>query len=180
MSRGNQRDVCVSQGCDFLPVSDQDKVGLASSTLGRRPINGLRHPVTSETTGWYIWCGEYFSDSPDYFQAFCVEHLLDKLPSVADLLGLSPGYRFIVDGSCLDIWFDEKLFEGLICWRSLIASGISSLSFGPAVNVVIVLTSPVLGHGRRDLRRHILHILADHIGNMPVWLVNGCRCSASC
>jgi hypothetical protein len=40
---------------------------------------------------------------------------------------------------------------------------------------VIVLTRAVLGHGRHDLRRHILHVLADHFGSMPVWLVSGWR-----
>jgi len=111
MSIGRQREVCLSQGCDFLPVSDSDKVGLALATLGGKPINGLRHPVAPDTTGWYIWCGEQFSSSPEYFQALCVEHLLEELPSVADFLGLPPGYRFIVDGSYLDIWFDEQLVK---------------------------------------------------------------------
>lgn len=40
------------------------------STLGLSPVNGLRHPVTPGTTGCYIWCGEEFSDAPDFFRRF--------------------------------------------------------------------------------------------------------------
>jgi hypothetical protein len=94
-----------------VPVSDQSKAGVAVSTMGLYPVNGLRHPVTPGTTGWYIWCGEDFSDAPDFFQALCVEHLLESLPAVADFLALPPGYRFLVHGAHLDVWFDEQLLK---------------------------------------------------------------------
>jgi hypothetical protein len=74
--------MCLAHGCDCLPISNQSKVGVALSTIGQNPINGLRHPVTAGTTGWYIWCGEEFWDAPDFFLALCVEHLLESLPTV--------------------------------------------------------------------------------------------------
>jgi hypothetical protein len=86
-------------------------VGVALSTMGQNPINGLRHPVSAGTTGWYIWCGEEFSDAADFFQALCVEHLLESLPTVVDFLALPPGYRFLLHGTYRDVWFDEQLLN---------------------------------------------------------------------
>ena len=106
-----QRKVCLIQGCDCLPVSGGDKVGIALSTIGTNPINGLRHPATDDSTGWYIWCGEHFSDALEFFQPLCVAHLMEKLPILADLLALPPGYRFLTDGTYRDIWFDENLLH---------------------------------------------------------------------
>ncbi len=33
---------------------------------GIEPIHGLRHFPTKDTSGWYIWAGDY-SDDPDFF-----------------------------------------------------------------------------------------------------------------
>jgi hypothetical protein len=94
-----------------VAVRGQDKAGLALSTIGMKPINGLRHPVTVGTTGWYIWCGETLSDTSDFFRPLCVDHLVERLPAVADLLGLPPGHRFLVTEEFLDVWFDQKLIS---------------------------------------------------------------------
>lgn len=75
------------------------------------PINGLRHPFSDDTTGWYIWCGENFLDAPDFFDSLCVEHLIERLPPVSDLLGLSPGHRFLIADGYLDAWYDESLLQ---------------------------------------------------------------------
>ncbi len=83
-----QRRICSTRGCDFVPVTGDDKVGLALSTVGTEPINGLRHPVVGDTTGWYIWCGDRLSDSAEFFQPTCVDHLIEKLPGVTDFLAL--------------------------------------------------------------------------------------------
>jgi hypothetical protein len=107
----NQRDVCRKYECEFVPALGQDKAGIALSTLGRTPINGLRHPISQGTTGWYIWCGEDFSEAPDYFAPLCVEHLIERLPLVSDLLGLSPGHRFLIADGYLDVWYDESLLS---------------------------------------------------------------------
>lgn len=86
-------------------------VGLALSTLGKSPINGLRHNAVGDTSGWYIWCGEEFSSSPDFFSPLHAKHLNDRIPEITELLGLAPGYRFLKAGEYLDIWFDEALLD---------------------------------------------------------------------
>jgi hypothetical protein len=91
------------------PAPGQDNVGLAFSTLGVQPINGLRHPILRGTTGWYIWCGEIFSDASDFFTPLCIDRLIERLPLVADLLGIPPGYRFLIAGEHPDVWFDKSL-----------------------------------------------------------------------
>jgi len=108
---GIQREVCLAQGCQFAPSLGQDKAGVALSTLGLKPINGLRHPASPGTTGWYVWSGENFSNASDFFQPQCVDHLIEKLPLVAKFLGLPPGYRFLVADEYVDVWFDENLLK---------------------------------------------------------------------
>jgi hypothetical protein len=51
------------------------------------------------------------SDAPDFFHPFCIDHLVEKFPSIADLLGLPAGYRFLVTDGYLDVWFDENLLK---------------------------------------------------------------------
>src|SRR5262245_53241193 len=93
-----RREACKTYSCDFVDTRDQDKVGVALSTLGLRPINGLRHPPSGETSGWYVWCGETLSNDADFFASVCATHVVEKLPEVSQLLGLPPGYRFLIDG----------------------------------------------------------------------------------
>jgi hypothetical protein len=106
-----QRRLCAIHCCDFVPVTDSDKVGLALSTLGKQPINGLRHPVAGDTTGWYIWGGDQFSDSAEFFQPMCVDHLVELLPTIAEFLALPPGSRFLSAPGYIDIWSDESLLR---------------------------------------------------------------------
>jgi hypothetical protein len=107
-----QRSLCSAHNnCAFVRVVGEDKVGLAIATLGKEPINGLKHPVTRNATGWYIWCGEAFSTAPDFFEPMCVDHLLEQLPGVATFLALPPGYKFLTTESYSDIWFDESLIK---------------------------------------------------------------------
>ncbi len=107
----SQRHVCLAQNCQFVPASGQDKVGVALPTVGIKPINGLRHPPSPGATGWYFWCGETLSDAPDFFHPLCVDHLVEMLPLAAHLLGLPPGYRFLIADGYEDIWFDKSLFD---------------------------------------------------------------------
>jgi len=64
-----------------------------------------------ERAGWYIWCGETFSEAADFFASECARHLYDDAPEAGRLLGLPPGYRFFLAGDRLDVWFDEKSLE---------------------------------------------------------------------
>jgi hypothetical protein len=87
---------------------DESISGIALATLSLRPLNGLRHPPTETTSGWYIWGGEFKND-PDFFQPNCTYHVIDQFPELSDLLALPPGSRWLWDGSYVDQWFDESL-----------------------------------------------------------------------
>lgn len=91
-------------------TNDPDlKVGLAIQTLGKTPINGLRHLPVGDTSGWYIWAGESLEDTDDFFQPVHTHHLLELVPDVVDLLNLEPGWRFLVADGMVDTWFDPTL-----------------------------------------------------------------------
>jgi hypothetical protein len=105
-----QRTVCAQYGREFVACSPESKVGLAIETLGSKLINGLRHPPTDATNGWFIWGGEY-SSSPDFFSPLHTSHLEERLPQVIDFLGLPPGSRFVLADDYVYVWFDELLLN---------------------------------------------------------------------
>jgi hypothetical protein len=51
------------------------------------------------------------SEASDFFDPVCVEHVLQELPLVSKLLGLPPGYRFLIASDQLDVWYDERLLQ---------------------------------------------------------------------
>ena|SRR5664280_678456 len=106
-----QKTVCQQYNTEHVPSLGSSKTGFAVSTKGMTPINGLRHAVEGETTGWYIWCGETSSESPDFFAPLHTFHLYQEYPEIARLLGLPPGYRFLISGNCLDVWYDPSLLS---------------------------------------------------------------------
>ena len=64
----DQKKICDKYGAPYLESPDSLKIGISDTVLGGlQPLNGLRHPPESDTTGWYIWAGEKFSDDPDFF-----------------------------------------------------------------------------------------------------------------
>jgi hypothetical protein len=85
-------------------------IGLAIETIGKQPVNGLRHLPTETTTGWYIWCGEEFSQHSDFFKPVCLNHIKSKLPQIIKYLNMKPGTRFIADDNGYeDIWHDPNI-----------------------------------------------------------------------
>ena len=104
-----QKAVCKQFGADFVPCLPDAKIGFANSTTGQLPINGLRHPPTAATSGWYIWCGESFSEAADFFEARHTYHFYDEGHEVVRVPGLAPGWRFLLAGDYLDVWFDATL-----------------------------------------------------------------------
>lgn len=100
--------LCQERGIVYTPVDESANSGFALKTKGSTPIHGLRHSPTSDTTGWYVWCGE-FSARVDFFSPLCTSHLCEHLPEISSLLGLPAGYRFLVADGYLDIWYDETL-----------------------------------------------------------------------
>ncbi len=89
----------------------ESKTGFAATSKGKLPVNGLRNPPGQTTSGWFIWCGEQFSEEPDFFAALHTYHLYEDYPEITKLLGLPPGHRFLLSGDYLDVWFDPQLLE---------------------------------------------------------------------
>jgi len=106
-----QKTLCSRYGAAFVSTPPVDKVGFATSASGLKPINGLRHPLTSGTSGWYIWCGESFSEAANFFEPQHASHIYEDLPDASHLFGLPPGYRFLLAGDFLDVWRDEALLK---------------------------------------------------------------------
>jgi len=109
-----QQQLCREHGSLFCPALPGHIVGIARNIdeESEIPINGLRHPPTETTSGWYLWRGgEIPQDDPDFFQPLHAAHLDDALPEVLPLLGLSPGWRFLVAGERLDIWYEPALLD---------------------------------------------------------------------
>ena len=109
------KDLSICEWAKVKPVPPKasSKLGLAISTVGSQPIHGLRHPPTTSTNGWYIWCGnDALPEHPDFFSPLHVEHVAEYLPQVVEYLDLPPGYRFLIDGENFeDVWFDASLLE---------------------------------------------------------------------
>jgi len=106
-----QREICKIRGLPYFPTDPDSKLGFATGTQGKVPVNGLRHPPEGATSGWYIWCGEEFSQDPNFFAPLHARHLSDRCPEALRFLGLPPGSRFLAVGDYVDVWFDESLLS---------------------------------------------------------------------
>ena len=106
-----QRAFCLRHEAVYLASPGSSKLGFALSTKGQIPVNGLRHPPQEDTNGWYIWCGEEYSSASDFFQPLHTQHVYDDSPNLSKLLGLPPGYRFLLAGDYLDVWYDASLLN---------------------------------------------------------------------
>jgi hypothetical protein len=108
----HQKTVCSRHGVLPEPPGGDEKVGIALGTLGRVPLNGLRHASEGDTCGWYIWAGEGEpSDADDFFQPLHVHHLWERCPEVLPYLALPPGWRFLIAPGYEDVWYDPALLE---------------------------------------------------------------------
>lgn len=107
----DQIEICKKFGAPFLEASQHLKIGISINVKeGILPINGLRHQPEGDTTGWYIWAGEYSAD-PDFFLPLHVEHLIDWCPEILKYLGLAPGWRFLYANNYQDVWEDLTLLD---------------------------------------------------------------------
>jgi hypothetical protein len=108
--RNDQRIVCQTFGSAYIPALDHQKVGVSRNIqTGIVPLNGLRHPPTGDTTGWYLWAGEELPSDEDFFLPLHVSHLGEWCPEIVKFLALEPGWRFLKDGEYEDVWFDPSL-----------------------------------------------------------------------
>ena len=102
----------MKYGAPLVEAPENFKVGISRNVKdGLWPINGLRHPVEGNTTGWYIWAGEDFSTDPDFFIPLHVKHLEEWCPMVLKYLSLAPGWRFLVTENYEDVWEDKSLLK---------------------------------------------------------------------
>src|ERR1700693_4942628 len=79
----SQKAFCVEHAVEYVASLRESKLGFALSTKGKIPINGLRHPAVGDTNGWYIWCGEDFSNDAKFFQPLHASHVYKDYPEVA-------------------------------------------------------------------------------------------------
>ena len=107
-----QRSVCVRFGVEAWAVDPNLKAGVAANVRqGLTPLNGLRHPPTNGTSGWYLWAGEEFSEDERFFLPHHQRHLDEWCPEAIPYLALPPGWRFLIAPGCEDVWFDASLLQ---------------------------------------------------------------------
>lgn len=108
-----QRQLCEEHGATFTAAPSHLKVGVALQTLHLQPLNGLRHAPEGDTTGWYLYGGEdeIPQDDEQFFQPLHVAHLEERCPQALPFLGLPPGYRFLLSGDTIDVWFDPQVLK---------------------------------------------------------------------
>jgi hypothetical protein len=110
--KSEQLAICQKYGTTFCESPSYLKVGISRNVKeGARPVNGLRHPLAGDTTGWYIWGGEEYSGDPDFFIPLHAEHLKSWCPMILKYLGLPPGWRFLVTEKYEDVWEDKSLLN---------------------------------------------------------------------
>lgn len=105
-----QKEICEKYNQDFFKTNFDLKIGISDNfKSGEMPLNGLRHFPEGDTSGWYIWAGEY-SVAGDFFKPMHIFHLLEIFPEIVKYLGLPAGNRFLIDDKGFeDVWFDENL-----------------------------------------------------------------------
>jgi hypothetical protein len=107
----SQQAVCERYQASYMESPPYLKVGISESVRkGVRPIHGLRLEPAENTTGWYIWSGDYLEES-DFFVSLHVAHLPDWQSQLSQYLGLSPGWRFLInpEEDYEDVWYDPNL-----------------------------------------------------------------------
>lgn len=106
------RQLCEKYRAAYNPADDNLKLGISNNVKqGLLPINDLRLHPEEWTTGWFIWAGEEFSEDPDFFVPLHTVYLNDWVNDLHKYLGLAPGWRFLIAGDYVDVWFDEQLLK---------------------------------------------------------------------
>jgi hypothetical protein len=110
-----QQKICNKYGFKFEACDLDLKVGISSDIKEKSktmPIHALRHPAQGDTTGWYIWAGEYSQDD-DFFKPMHAVHLKEFCSLMLPYLGLPSGTRVLIaeDGNYVDVWEDLSLLS---------------------------------------------------------------------
>jgi hypothetical protein len=107
-----QARICHRFGVEPFPSPSDLKVGVARNVReGLVPLNGMRHPPSAGTAGWYIWAGTELSSDAGFFIPLHVRHLKTWRPDVLPYLALPPGWRFLIAPGHEDVWFDPSLLD---------------------------------------------------------------------
>lgn len=107
-----QKQICLKYGVEYYPALEHLKLGISENVKqGLLLINGLRIPPEEGTTGWFIWAGEEYSEDPNFFVPIHTAHINEWVDNIKDYLGLAPGWRFLIAGDYVDVWFDEDLLR---------------------------------------------------------------------
>lgn len=105
-----QRGICEQFKAKFSECDMGLKVGVSLNLKsGARPLNGMRVNPDPDTTGWFIWAGNTFSDDPNFFVPLHGEHLEHWAPLVLPYLALPVGWRFLIAEGYEDVWQDTDL-----------------------------------------------------------------------
>ncbi len=108
----DQIRLCKEYDVEYIPCEPESMVGISKDTASNNiPINGLRHLPQGDSSGWYLWSGEYLSNADDFFLPLHARHLTERCPEVIRFLGLAPGYRFLIAGEYVDVWYDKSLLD---------------------------------------------------------------------
>ena len=106
----SQVEIC--ERCRVKPVLPlgHDRFGIALETLRLNPINGLRVPALSGSSGWFIYGGDTPSSDPNFYSSLCVKRTRRHCECAVPYLCLPPGWRFQIDSNGYeDVWYDEAL-----------------------------------------------------------------------
>ncbi len=110
MPTNTEEAVCRKYGVAFIELDKSKIVGVAANIDSERPLHGIRHSIEGDTTGWYLWGGEY-SSRKDFFKPVHAKHLIESHPDLLPYLALPPGWRFLIDPErgYEDVWRDNNL-----------------------------------------------------------------------
>ena len=110
----SQADICKRYGVEPQPPIGQDRLGIALATLQNQPINGLRVPALSGSSGWFIFGGSEAGSEADFYSPLCTTHICEYCDIVAPYLCLPAGWRFQIDSNGYeDVWYDPTLMSSI-------------------------------------------------------------------
>ena len=107
-----QAGVCNGAGVAPMCPAGDDMLAIGADFDPKAlPMNGLRHPVVENMSGWYLWTGQELCQDDDYFQIRCYEHIIEDGFPWTIYLALPPGWRFLWTPDTQDVWFDPSLLD---------------------------------------------------------------------
>lgn len=105
-----RKNTCEKYGANYLDCPENLKLGISLSIKDSfLPINGMRCKAEGDTTGWYIWTGEYCTEDPSFFKPLHASHIGKWCSKAYLFLGLAPGWIFLIHREYIDFWYDESL-----------------------------------------------------------------------